>query len=106
LTKEITLTEEAVSVCLEVKVEVEKLAVAMTANTAAVAAMAAALGQVQKHADTDGEILRQILEACTRKGSSETADAIRALGQTVAAMADDVRAVRNALVSPKPIPPA
>ena len=97
------LLEEGVGVIHAVRAEQAGQRREIAALEQAIAALAAVLGELVAARRADHEVLRRILEACTREASGELPEAIKQMAAALATMGGDVRAILAA-VGPRPPP--
>lgn len=102
MTKEIPLTRAAsddfASLCQEVRTELVAARDEIAENRLAITTLTDVLRQLIAGRRSDREVLNLILEACTREGSTEIADAIRHIEAGVTVLVADMKAVREAVV--------
>ena len=98
-----TLLEEGVGVVHAVRAEQAGQRREIAALELAVAALTALIGELVAARRADHEVLRRILEACTREASGELQEALRHMAAALADLGHDVRAILVA-VGPRPPP--
>jgi hypothetical protein len=98
-----SLLEEGVGVVHAVRAEQAGQRREIASLELAIAALTAVLHELVAARRADHEVLRRILEACTREASGELQEAIRNMAAAIATMGGDVRAILAA-VGPRPPP--
>jgi len=96
------LLEEGIGVVHAVRAEQAGQRREIATLELAIAALTALIGELVAARRTDHEVLRKILEACTREASGELQEALRHMAAALAEMGRDVRAI---LVAVQPPPP-
>ncbi|MDO9711772.1 hypothetical protein [Paracraurococcus lichenis] len=96
------LLEEGVGVIHAVQAEQAGQRREIASLELAIVALTAVVGELVAARRADHEVLRRILEACTREASGELQEALRHMAAAIADMGRDVRAI---LVAVEPRPP-
>ena len=97
------LLEEGVGVVHAVRAEQAGQRREIAALELAIDGLTAVISELVAARHADQEVLRRILEACTREASGELQEAIRQMATAIATMGGDVRAILAA-VGPRPPP--